>query len=179
VTRLLGAMAHGRVAVGDAWELLVAPDRMEALDSLAQEAGAALDEITRSDTPTSVEDAEFHFSDELWARIILDLALAARGDTMDMDRMIAALVPIYFGRVASLVIETRDMTAQQAETLVERQARAFEHAKPGFVERWRAGEGLKARKPKGRDSGKSGNAKAKAKKSKPTTSKSSSSRKKA
>ena len=65
-----------------------------------------------------------------------------------MDRMIAALVPIYFGRVASLVIEARDMTTQQAETLVERQARAYEQAKPGFVERWRAGEGLKARKPK-------------------------------
>jgi len=179
VTRLLGAMAHGRVAVGDAWELLVAPDRMDALDSLATEAGTALDEITRSDTPTSVEDAEFHFSDELWARIILDLALAARGDTMDMDHMIAALVPIYFGRVASLVIEARDMTTQQAETLVERQARAFEHAKPGFVERWRAGEGLKVRKPKPRASGKSGKAKAKARKSKPTASKSSSSRKKA
>jgi hypothetical protein len=65
---------------------------------------------------------------------------------MDMDRLIAALVPIYFARVASLVIEARDMTTQQAETLVERQARAFEQAKPSFAERWQAGEGLKARK---------------------------------
>jgi hypothetical protein len=134
--------------VGDAWELLVAPTRMAALDSLAQEAGVALDEITRSDTPTTADDAEFHFSDDLWAGIIYDLALAARGDTMDMDRMIAALVPIYFGRVASLVIEARDMTAQQTESIVERQARSFEQAKASFVERWDAGDGLKARKPK-------------------------------
>ncbi len=148
VTRLLAAFARGRVAVGDAWELLVAPARMEALDVLAIEAAAALDEITRADTPTSVEDAVFHFSDDLWARIIYDLALAARGDTMDMDRMIAALVPIYFARVASLVIEAREMTTQQAELLVERQARAYEQAKPSFVERWRAGDGLTARKPK-------------------------------
>lgn len=148
VIRLLGAFARGRVAVGDAWELLVAPERMDALDTLAKEAGETLDEITRSDTPTTTDDAEFHFTDDLWARIIYDLALTARGDTMDMDRMIAALVPIYFGRVASLVIEARDMTTQQAETLVERQARAYEQAKPGFVERWRAGEGLKTRKPK-------------------------------
>jgi len=35
-----------------------------------------------------------------------------------------------------LVIEARDMTTQQAESLVERQARAYEQAKPGFVERW-------------------------------------------
>jgi len=150
VTRLLGAFARGRVALGDAWQVLVAPDRMSALDSLANEAGDTLDEITRSDTPTTADDVDFHFSDDLWARIIYDLALVARGSTMDLDRMIAALVPIYFGRVASLVIEARDMTTQQAESLVERQARAFEQAKPSFVERWEAGEGLKARKPKRR-----------------------------
>jgi hypothetical protein len=148
VVRLLGAFARGRVALGDAWQLLVAPERMAALDILAQEAATALDEITRADTPTSVDDAQFHFGDELWARIIYDLALTARGDTMDMDHLIAALVPIYFARVASLVIEAREMTTLQAETLVERQARAYEQAKPDFVARWRDGEGLTTRKPK-------------------------------
>jgi hypothetical protein len=148
VVRLLSAFARGRVSVGEAWELLVAPDRMSALDTLAREAADALDEITRADTPTTTDDAQFHFSDDLWARIIYDLALSSRGQTMDMDRLIAALVPIYFGRVASLVIEARDMTTAQAESLVERQARAFEQAKDHFVERWRAGEGLKARRPR-------------------------------
>ncbi len=148
VVRLLAAFTRGRVALGDAWALLVAPERMTALDSLATEAGQALDEITRSDTPSTAEDAEFFFSDELWARLIYDLALTARGKTMEMDKLIAALVPIYFARVASLVIEARDMTTQQAETLVERQARAFEAAKPDFAARWHDGEGLKARKPK-------------------------------
>jgi hypothetical protein len=155
VVRLLAAFARGRVAVGDAWALLVAPERMAALDTLAIEAGAALDEITRSDTPTTADDAEFFFSDELWARVIFDLALTARGETMPMDRLIAALVPIYFARVASLVIEARDMTTQQAEALVERQARAYEAAKPDFAARWRDGEGLKARKPKRRSTRKS------------------------
>ena len=97
-------------------------------------------------TPAWGEVGVEHLSDDLWARIIYDLALTARGSTMDMDRLIAALVPIYFARVASLVIEARDMTTQQAESLVERQARAYEQAKPSFVERWKAGEGLKARK---------------------------------
>ena len=148
VVRLLAAFTRGRVALGDAWALLVAPERMTALDTLATEAAAALDEITRSDTPSTADDAEYNISDELWARIIYDLALTARGETMEMDRLIAALVPIYFARVASLVIEAREMTTQQAETLVERQARAYEAAKPDLVARWRDGEGLKARKPK-------------------------------
>ena len=148
VVRLLETFARGRVSVGDAWSALVSPPRMEALELLAHEAAAVIDEVTRADTPTAVEDVEFHFSDELWARILYDLAIASRGETMSMDHIVAALVPIYFARVASLVVETREMTTQQAETLVERQARAFEHAKPAFVERWQAGEGLKARKPK-------------------------------
>jgi hypothetical protein len=161
VVRLLGAFARGRVALGEAWELLIASSRMQALDSLATEAGEALDEITRSDTPTTADDADFHFSDELWARIIYDLALTARGSTMDIDRMIAALVPIYFGRVASLVIEARDMNPQQFETLVERQAKAFEQAKADFAERWEGGEGLKARRPKRRGSDKPAKGKSK------------------
>jgi hypothetical protein len=148
LTRLLATFARGRVAVGDAWARLVTSARMEALDILATEAATALDEITRADTPTGADDVDFHFSDDLWANILYDLALAARGDTMEMDRMIAALVPIYFARVASLVIEARDMSTQQAESLVERQAHAYEQAKPDFVERWRAGVGLS--RPKSR-----------------------------
>ena len=52
--------------------------------------------------------------------------------------MVAALVPIYFGRVGSFVIETRNQTTTDAEERVERQAREFELLKPYLVERWRA-----------------------------------------
>jgi hypothetical protein len=54
--------------------------------------------------------------------------------------MVAALVPIYFGRVASFVIENRNVTTAQAEDRVERQAREFELLKPYLVERWHAAE---------------------------------------
>ena len=53
-----------------------------------------------------------------------------------IDRLVAALVPLYFGRVAGFVIETRDQTTQQAESVVERQARAFEQAKPRLLRHW-------------------------------------------
>ncbi|MFO7698559.1 MAG: hypothetical protein R6X16_15595 [Anaerolineae bacterium] len=135
ICALLLAMATGCVRAK--------PERArEPLPTLPPVEDAALDEITRADTPTGVDDVDFQFSDDLWANILYDLALAARGDSMEMDHMIAALVPIYFARVASLVIEAREMTTQQAESLVERQARAYEQAKPDFVERWRAGVGL-------------------------------------
>ena len=50
--------------------------------------------------------------------------------------MVAALVPIYFGRVGSFVIENRNVPTDAAEDRVERQARAFELLKPYLVERW-------------------------------------------
>ena len=52
--------------------------------------------------------------------------------------MVAALVPIYFGRVGSFVIETRNLTTTDAEERVERQAREFELLKSYLVDRWRA-----------------------------------------
>ena len=71
-------------------------------------------------------------------RVIGDVAVAAHAGVMPIDALVAALVPLYFGRVAGFVIETRDMTTEQAEAVVERQARAFELAKPAFVARWEA-----------------------------------------
>jgi hypothetical protein len=58
---------------------------------------------------------------------------------------VAALVPIYFGRVGSLVIENRRLSEEQAEEHVERQAREFELRKPYLVERWRAAEAAAAK----------------------------------
>jgi hypothetical protein len=45
---------------------------------------------------------------------------------------------VYLGRVGSLVVETRRMTAEEAEERVEAQARAFERLKPALADRWRA-----------------------------------------
>jgi hypothetical protein len=93
--------------------------------------------------------AGFHFPDDVWSRVIYDLVAAvgrvergkepAHGSKQaTIDRYVAALVPIYFGRVASFVIENRDITTDEAEERVERQAREFELLKPYLIERWNA-----------------------------------------
>ena len=68
------------------------------------------------------------------ASIAIVAVSAHRG--IPIETLVPALVPLYFGRVAGLVIETWDMTTQQAESVVERQARAFELAKPRLVRHW-------------------------------------------
>jgi len=64
------------------------------------------------------------------------MALAYHEKRLDLDRIVASLIPLYFGRVASLIIETQEMTTDQAEAFVERQAKAFELTKPYLVDRW-------------------------------------------
>jgi glucosylglycerate synthase len=163
VARLLESFSRGRVSVGDAWERLLAPEQLAAVMRLAHEAGEGVDAASRADTPTTIDDVAFAFPDEVWARTIYDMAIAARDRVMPMDRLVAALVPLYFGRVASLVIETREMTTDAAEAVVERQARAFEVAKPGFVARWRAGQaGTDAADAAGREPGAGGRSGARA-----------------
>jgi hypothetical protein len=82
--------------------------------------------------------AAFHFPDAAWAQVIYDLIVTSAGDAEAIERNVAALVPIYFGRVGSFVIENRRITTDETEERVERQAREYELQKPYLVERWRA-----------------------------------------
>ena len=69
--------------------------------------------------------------------MIYDLVVTARDPRPSLETIVAALVPIYFGRVASFVIENLKVTTEQAEERVERQAREFELLKPYLETRWR------------------------------------------
>jgi hypothetical protein len=80
--------------------------------------------------------AGFSFPDATWARVIYDLVVTAREQPEKLETFVTALVPVYFGRVASAVIENRDLTTDRAEDSVERQAREFERLKPYLLERW-------------------------------------------
>ena len=82
--------------------------------------------------------AGFAFPDALWARVIYDLVVTARDQPERLEAFVTALVPVYFGRVASGVIENRELTTERAEDSVERQAREFERLKPYLVDRWAA-----------------------------------------
>ncbi|MCU0483568.1 MAG: glycosyl transferase family 2 [Chloroflexi bacterium] len=153
--RLLAEFKHGGLTAGETWERMLAPENAATVAELADEAGA-LAEAAASRLGIGVEGgdaasrpttdqmsdavAAFHFPDDLWARVVYDLVVAARFGDVPRDRLVAALVPIYFGRVGSLVIEARHLPTIDAEERVERQAREFELRKPYLVERWRAAE---------------------------------------
>jgi hypothetical protein len=55
----------------------------------------------------------------------------------DRETLLAALTPLYFGRTAGFIAETLDLTTDQAERVIDAQARDFEELKPYLVGRWR------------------------------------------
>jgi hypothetical protein len=149
--RLLSEFHAGSLTLTDTWGSMLAADTLETVLELAAEAGR-LGDVARarlgiggdvaSTSATTLEMAEavsaFHFPDDTWARVVYDLVVTARNPPHALEMLVAALVPIYFGRVASFVIENRHVTTGQAEDRVERQAREFELLKPYLVGRWNA-----------------------------------------
>jgi hypothetical protein len=136
-SRLLEEFGNGRLTVGDEWAAALTKANLEVVQRLSEDAAAAVESATRADTPTTIDDSDFNLPDETWARVVYDMAVAHHARVLPLERLVAALIPLYFGRVASLILETRAMTTDQAEAFVERQARAFELAKPYFVDRWK------------------------------------------
>jgi hypothetical protein len=136
--RLLDEFGKGLITARDVWSDALAKETLGSVLSLAEEARNAAEAAGRADKPADVLDSGFHFPDDVWARLIYDTAVAYHERLAPMDKLVAALIPLYFGRVASLVIETRELTTDQAEAMVERQAKAFELAKAYLMNRWSA-----------------------------------------
>jgi len=160
--RLLSEFHLGSITSAATWEEMLSPAAYETVMTLASEAGPLAETArqrlglpgggpdhgsggrgsTNDAHPTtdemSAELASFHFPDDAWARTIYDLVLAAARPDAPIERLVAALVPIYFGRVGSFVIENRGLTTDQAEERVERQAREFELLKPYLIKHWNA-----------------------------------------
>ena len=154
--RLLTEFHQGSLTMADTWSQMLAPRNLETVMTLAAEAGemasAAQTRLgiagggegtggtaaSHSTLDMAEALAGFHFPDDAWARVVYDLVIAARDPNAPVEKLVAALVPIYFGRVGSFVIENRHQTTDQAEERVERQAREFELLKPYLIDRWTA-----------------------------------------
>ena len=111
-----GASSHLRV-----WQAILPPDTIHDLKELAK-----------------LDGAGFYFPVELWVKCVYDF-LYAYGAVEDFakEEMLNSLTPIYFGRVASFVIERMDSSVEAAEQELERQAREFERLKPYVVSRFK------------------------------------------
>jgi glycosyltransferase involved in cell wall biosynthesis len=120
--KLVDNFEAARPTTREAWAEMLAPEQLERV--MALEAG---------------EPASFHFPAELWIRCLYDALVAFNRPGTDRERLLAALTPLYFGRTAGFISETLEMTTDQAERVIDAQAREFEELKPYLVTRWASG----------------------------------------
>ncbi|NLD37529.1 MAG: glycosyl transferase [Desulfatiglans sp.] len=78
---------------------------------------------------------DFTFPVELWARTLYDWAVAYR-DADNPDRLMDALVPLYFAKTLSFIRKTEKMTTQQTEAAIEEECMVFESVKPYLAGKW-------------------------------------------
>jgi hypothetical protein len=79
----------------------------------------------------------FHLSDSLWARIVLEFSGAYKAHPLLRGQLLGSLTPLYLGRVASFVHETRLMTSREVEDRIESLCVTFESLKPYLARLWR------------------------------------------
>jgi hypothetical protein len=119
--KLIDHLEQARLTQRDTWAEMLAPEQLERVMSLEIPEGAG----------------DFHFSAELWIRCLYDTLVAFHRPEADRERLLAALTALYFGRTAGFISDTLEMTTDQAERVIDDQARQFEELKPYLVTRWR------------------------------------------
>jgi glycosyltransferase involved in cell wall biosynthesis len=78
----------------------------------------------------------FVFSTDTWVRILYELAATFHAWSVNRNKLIDLMTPLYYARVASFVRQTMEMSSQEAENLVEEQASSFEEHKVYLLKVW-------------------------------------------
>ncbi len=121
--RMVQAFLRGESDLREIWAMALSDRTLREIHAIARGA--------RSSPAES-----FRISDELWVSLIYEFASAYAELPAARAHLVRSLTPLYLGRVASFVNETRDMNAGEVEERIERLCLVFEQLKPFLVERW-------------------------------------------
>ena len=83
-----------------------------------------------------MDSKEFHFPTETWINIQYELAATFHAWSVNRNKLLDLVTPLYFARVASFVRQSWEMSSQEAEDLVEEQAAKFEEQKDYLIDVW-------------------------------------------
>jgi len=119
VQRLIESFQLGSQNLQDVWGLILPPATLFELRKLSR-----------------LPAAQFRMPDDLWARTVYDFALGYHLRTISRDHLLRSITPLYLGWIASYVLELESAPGN-AETRLERLARAYETCKSYLVSRWR------------------------------------------
>lgn len=85
---------------------------------------------------TGVPQKDFALPDDAWVDTVYSFALAAHKKTLNREHLLRSLTPLYIGRVASFVMETRNGSAVEVEEKIETLCEVFENKKKALLSAW-------------------------------------------
>jgi glycosyltransferase involved in cell wall biosynthesis len=79
---------------------------------------------------------KFHLPTDTWIQILYELAATFHTWSVNRNKLIDVMTPLYYARVASFVRQSWEMSSEEAEVLVEQQAQSFEGHKNYLIKVW-------------------------------------------
>ncbi len=119
INRMLDKFRLGAKELGSIWGNVLSPETMRHLARLA-----------------GTTEENFHMPDSIWVDIIYSFALAAHRKAINKEHLLKSLTPLYIGRTASFVIETREANGPEVEDKINKLCEEYGRFKPSFSEQW-------------------------------------------
>jgi len=120
VERMVKGFRQGLRDLLPLWEIILAPETLAGVLTLGLR-----------------DDEDFRFPISLWVQTVYDSAVAYHEKVIHREHLLKSLTPLYLGRIASLVLETKGGGPDEVQQTMEQGCQTFEAMKPYLVERWR------------------------------------------
>jgi glucosylglycerate synthase len=120
VERMVKGFRQGLRDLLPIWEIILAPETLAGVLELGLR-----------------EDDDFIYPLSLWVQTVYDFAVAYHDKVIHREHLLKSLTPLYLGRTASLVLETKGGGPEEVQQAMEQGCQTFEAMKPYLVERWR------------------------------------------
>jgi hypothetical protein len=117
--RMIDKFRLGVEELGTIWQEVLSPDIIDFLHHAKQ-----------------LSTDRFSVPEDIWAEIVYSFAVGAHKKVMNKQHLLKSLTPLYMGRTASFVIETRDSDSTEVEAKIEELCRIFENKKPLLIASW-------------------------------------------
>jgi glucosylglycerate synthase len=119
IERMLDRFRLGAHELGPVWNDVLSRETMDFLLRLADGSGG-----------------NFYMPDSIWVDIIYSFALAAHRKVINREHLLKSLTPLYIGRTASFVIDTREASGPEVEDRINKLCEEYGRFKPSFAENW-------------------------------------------
>ena len=93
----------------------------------------SFDQVTET---SQMDSNRFYLPTETWVKILYELAATYHLWSVNRNKLLDTMTPLYFARVASFVRQSWEMSSEEAEALVEEQAMKFESQKNYLITVW-------------------------------------------